>query len=199
MQLDQINSKTRGFTLLEVLVVLVLVGLISTVTMQGFSFVLNLQERLKRQLVDTQYRNLQESWFRDVVRSFREKKVKAGEAVFTGSPHKLEGFSLLSLKGRVGVPIQTQWLLEEYDGGQYLKYSIEGGEPVIVADWLGADVIFQYLDRKGQLHNEWPPSELVSYLPKGILLSSPSVVKPLFWYVSVSNTEPPPVDLSLIL
>ena len=188
-----LSRPTRGFTLLEILVVLVLVGLVSTLVMEGFSFAINLQGRLKTQIVDNQLRSIQEQWFRQVSRAFYEASPSAKNTVFTGTQNRIIGMSLVSLSGNVGIPTKTTWLIETTEDGQQLAYQSGDIKKTIIATWHTDDLHFQYLGADGEFYQRWPPAEGARQLPKGILLSSLSKGGSV-WYISISATDPPMAD-----
>jgi general secretion pathway protein J len=186
-----------GFTLLEILVVLVLVSLISTLIMAGFSFTINLQSRLQHQLVDNQLKNLQESWFRQTTHAYFNPTQSTKGSSFSGNTHKISGTSLVSLTGKTGIPVMTTWLIETNSFGQQLSYTSDDIEKTIIASWPIKDLEFQFLDKDGEFSSRWPTSELNSHPPKGILLSSKSLAG-ITWYVSLSNSAPPLLNLELL-
>ncbi|MGV8836535.1 prepilin-type N-terminal cleavage/methylation domain-containing protein [Cellvibrio sp.] len=187
------NNQAHGFTLLEILVVLVLVGLVGSLVMQGFSFTINLQDRLKRQLINNQIHDLQEIWFRQVTRSFIETAPNENQAAFRGTSTTITGTALMDLTGNVGIPTNTSWHVENTEHGQQLSYTSESVPKTIVANWDTNDLRFQFLGHDGELYDKWPSNPGDKNIPKGILLSSSSE-EPVFWYISVSNTRAPPVE-----
>lgn len=200
----------RGFTLLEMMVVLVIVSLISVLLMQGFSFVTGLQERIRLQLVTVQNVELKEQWFRLVTRAIIREETTP-EDRFQGDNNQFSGITLQPLHNKLGIPTQVQWRIE-YDGeNTSLFYSEADEEQIRIISWRGQEQSFQYLDDEGVFHDEWPPEDALmpaafsnsstsskpSPLPVGILLAGEQGVGGYFWYVSISDNSEPLPDFAL--
>lgn len=181
-------ANTLGFTLLEVLVVLVLVALASTTILQGFYFSTNVQSRIKRQLIETQQGALQENWFREVTRNYQPNftdKVKG----FSGSATEIKGVTLTVLYGQTGIPTETRWTLKQTENGSALYYQTNALGETLVASWPYTNVRFAFVDGGGQQYSSWPPTDDAAPLPKGIILSTPPVEPGFAWYARISNNE----------
>jgi general secretion pathway protein J len=177
-----------GFTLLEILVVLVLVALVSTIIMQGFYFATSVQARIKKQLIEAQTGSLQENWFRETVRSVQPSFDKSKNAL-TGTATELKGVSLTTLYGQTGIPAITTWKLKSTGTTSSLYYKINTRPEIKVATWNSTEVKFKYADAQGELHPTWPPNDKTSGLPKGVLISTPPRSQGFAWYVAISNTK----------
>lgn len=199
----------KGFTLLEMMVVLVLVSLITVLLMQGFSFVVGLQERIRQQLVQIQDTELREQWFRAVVRSFHRGR-STDDAQFVGSAEQFSGLVLQPLINDTGMPTKVYWAIER-DGSEFiLTYQEEQLEPATIMRWSTESPEFRYMDDSGNLTATWPPtaadaalpfglfeSQRGQALPKGIVLFDTNEQTRLFWYVSISSNTLPEVDFAL--
>lgn len=199
-------SHQRGFTLLEMMVVLVIVSLISVLLMQGFGFVVGLQERIRTQLVKVQNIELKEQWFRLVVRSIIREE-REGNPSFKGETDRFAGTSIQPLGQQIGTPTSIEWLIK-YNGEISILYYVESdSEPIKIMAWRNSEQVFRYLDESGNLYDSWPPDALEgigkystssvedeSYpLPEGVFLLDTKAEQKYFWYVSISdNTEPLP-------
>ncbi len=202
-------NRNRGFTLLEMMVVLVLVSLITVLLMQGFSFVVGLQERIRQQLVQIQDIELREQWFRSVVRSFHRGR-NADDAQFTGNSEQFSGLVLQPLINDTGMPTKVYWAIER-DGSEFiLTYQEDQLEPATIMRWTTESPEFRYMDDSGNLTNTWPPnisdaglpfglfeSQRSQALPKGVVLFDTNEQARLFWYVSISSNTLPEVDFAL--
>lgn len=197
----------RGFTLLEMMVVLVIVSLISVLLMQGFSFVVGLQERIKNQLVNVQNVELKEQWFRLVVRSVVREK-REDSFPFEGEKDRFYGISIQPLKQSIGIPTYIEWSIKYDDGNSTLYYIESDSEPVQILVWKDAEHTFKYLDGSGDFYDSWPPSASEggrytpstneSYpLPKGIAIIDATAKNKYFWYVSISDNTDPLPDIPL--
>ncbi len=150
-------SKKRGFTLLEMLVVLVLVGFISTLLLQGFSYVLHLRSGVLAQLEDSQQGALQEYWFRSTTAAI-VTDYRGGEHVFKGEERQFSGLTIAALDQTTGMQSAFVWQLQYADGVTVLRYRNGKGIDWEVARWLGDFGHFRYLAVDGQWHSQWPPS-----------------------------------------
>lgn len=197
------RQQNTGFTLLEMMVVLVLVSLITVLLMQGFSFVVGLQERIRQQLIQIQDSELREQWFRMVVRSFHRGR-SSDDAAFHGDAKQLSGLVLQPLNKVAGMPTTISWKIEQVGTDYFLTYQEEQEVPVTIMRWATATPEFRYMDDKGNLNETWPPTtENTAFtfdpfqrlntpiLPKGVVLLDTSERTPLLWYVSISNNTPP--------
>ncbi|MBT0585048.1 PulJ/GspJ family protein [Alteromonas oceanisediminis] len=202
------NKKNDGFTLLEMMVVLVLVSLITVLLMQGFSFVVSLQERIRQQLVLIQNIELREQWFRLVVRSYHRGR-DADNDSFTGESDVFSGLALQPLNGQIGMPTNITWRINNEQKRSILTYQEAQYEPVEVMSWTSEKPEFRYIDADGEVSKSWPPDELnvsasdvfqnrsASALPKGVVIIDTNEEYALFWYVSISSNTPPEVDFAL--
>lgn len=107
----------RGFTLLEMMVVLVLVGLISAMLMQGFVYVAGIYNAVERRQVSWQHHMLQRAWLQESVRSLTNgvDGELAKNYYFRGNEQGFSGLAVqgLSYAGGVGRPVRVQWQLEQ--------------------------------------------------------------------------------------
>ena len=200
------QARNRGFTLLEMMVVLVIVSLISVLLMQGFSFVMGLQERIRAQLTKVENLELKEQWFRVVTRSLIRED-NAEEGVFEGDLEHFSGTTLQPLRNDVGLPTKIAWRLV-YEGDRtILQYSEGNDDPVTMLVLPNQRQNFKYLATDGEFHDVWPPDEVAGFsrnrnaesspLPKGIVMMPESGDADLFWYVSISDNTQPLPDFAL--
>ena len=189
--IDQ-NSRTRGFTLLEVLVVLVITALVSAVLMQGMGLVLGLRDNLGEKLLDLDQLSLERNRvtfpLEGVVPDFDD-----GEDLFKGVEGSVSGLTTKPLLRREGRPTRFAINLQ-YDAGSRLNTLVyqEGNDPVItLSSWEGGQARFRYIGVDGQWVESWPqesaPVQLgviseirPPQLPELILLDTQSTEVPDF-------------------
>jgi len=195
----QISSNIKGFTLLEMLVVLVLVGLVSTLLLQGFSYVLHLRERFLQQLNDLQQGAIQEYWFRSSTSALIANYENA-EPIFKGDSKQFSGLTLSALDADGGVPMPMTWQLHYEYGITSLRYLHTGGETWQILQWQSDVGEFQYLSVQGEWHSEWPPAlgDQSPQLPRAILLTGQKRQSIFTWIVPILGRDTPPIDLNIL-
>lgn len=154
----------RGFTLLEVIVVLTITSLITAILMQGLSIVLDTRLRVARELVRIETLSLQSSIIKSplvgVLPGFDESKDS-----FSGQERRLRGLTLTPLRGTIGAPTSFEMFLQyiSKDDATELVYIEEGYEPVRLAKWEGDSGAFSYRGRSGDWRKSWPPNPSALY------------------------------------
>ncbi len=163
------SVRQGGLTLLEVLVVLTLIGMISSVMFQGYAYMLGSYQRLKqRQLVETR-EALVAGWWRSSLESV--VPYFDDELAFTGSPDNLRGASFSPLWGRSGVATEFRWGLAADDVHRRLIYQEPPHAPVVVREWpVSVEAAFEYLSESGQWKQAWVVGE-DRQIPQAIRLS----------------------------
>jgi general secretion pathway protein J len=188
---------TRGFTLLEMLVVLVLVGLLSTLLLQGFFYILHLRAGLLVQLSDLQYGSLQEHWFRSTTAA-TVADYGDGKSIFRGNEHEFSGLTIAPLEASIGVLAPYAWELQYKEGMTTLRYRKGDGDYWEVATWLGEHGSFRYMDTSGKWYNQWPPqffsNNIPAQLPAIILLQGQRRQTPTTWIVQLTGNKLTPKD-----
>jgi general secretion pathway protein J len=150
------NYRFSGFTLLEMLVVLFIVSLISTLLLEGFTHILQLRSRFLVQLDNSQKGAIQEYWFQSTTAGIVTDYYK-GENIFKGNEKEFSGLTLMALDAKPGVPTFFAWQLQYQDGTTKLSYKNRQGESWEVTHWFSEQGRFQYQDEEGEWHDQWPP------------------------------------------
>ena len=148
------SARQRGISLLEVLVVLTMIGMISSVMFQGYAYMMGGYQRLRdRQAVELR-QALVANWWRSSVEAavpYYENRL-----AFAGSPIAMRGASFAPLWGPAGVPTEFVWAIDSSSAGLRLLYQEPPREPVVVKAWPGGGVAeFQYLSETGEWKTEW--------------------------------------------
>jgi general secretion pathway protein J len=157
---------TRGFTLLEVLVVLVITSLISVVLIQGFALIVGARTSVQNKIVGLEQSVLRQNIFLEPLRGVLPDYLNRPN-VFHGEAKVIRGLTVRSLQSRIGTPIGFSMTLN-YDsqrGETALVYQESGFEPQILGQWEGAESVFRYRDRRGSWLDAWPPSLDVPQTP----------------------------------
>lgn len=184
---------TRGFTLLEILVVLVLASLVTTLLMQGLSHVANLRLRFLSQLELQQNGELRSIWFHRLCSAITPDQ-PTGHYFFSGNTKELHGLTLAPLLGEAGVPTPLRLYLEEKDGRIHLFYKERDGAALEIGNWSAADGGFSYLDSGRQWQRQWPPDHMGDnspQLPLAIMLRLTGPASPPVWCAHITGRHHP--------
>jgi len=148
----------RGFTLLEMLVVITITGMLASVLIQGFSSVLSTWGRVSEIILDLEKKiidhNLMAEPLTGVIPDYRDQ----GD-VFQGDQRRLRGLTLRPLNQPTGVPAGFG-LYFEYDPAAdqtTVVYLERGFDPVNLVHWDGNSGRFEYFGRSGKWERTWPP------------------------------------------
>jgi general secretion pathway protein J len=216
----------KGFTLLEILVVLVITALISTVLIQGLSQAFQVRNGFETHIQNSESGILPEYWFRASVQSLiadypaltHRNFFQAADAhEFKGDSSAFSGLTLTALDADNGVPMPFTWRVTRVPGATVLEYGNSRGDYWEV--WRGDSADFVYLDKHGEQHAQWPPrrisadlggtpgftslslmpnEESVPQLPRAIILSGFQRNRPFTWFSAVQGRNIPPLDYRLI-
>ena len=177
---------SRGFTLLEAIVTLVIVSLIVTVLMQALAQSLDMRTRLLRHERKARVDVLQEQWFRDTV-SGAMPDMGTALGRMQGDAESLEFVSAHPLGGGLD---RIRWSFKPAAGGYALHYHDAEWDDLVVMPGPLLDPAFDYLDDKGEWKTEWKPADdLALALPKMVRLRAGTQAGTLLWMVRI-ETDP---------
>ena len=179
------SNRQRGFTLLEVIVVLMISSLIATILVQGLSLVLNTRFRVMSALTRIETEGLQTNIIVTPLRGLLPDH--QGElGFFAGNTRQLKGLTLSPLHGTMGAPTVFSMTLERKtrDDETALNYLENGYEPVELARWPGNVGEFSYVGRDGVWKNRWPvvlptDAEKMLQVPRTIRLDTGLETRPV--------------------
>ncbi|EDN65723.1 conserved hypothetical protein [Beggiatoa sp. PS] len=187
--------RVSGFTLLEMLVVLFIVSLISTLLLEGFTHVLHLRSRFLVQLDNSQKGAIQEYWFQSTTTGIVTDYYK-GEHIFKGNEQEFSGLTLMALDAMPGVPTSFAWQLKYTDGIMKLGYKNSQGEYWEVAHWFSQQGHFQYQGEEGEWHDQWPPAFglQTKQIPRLIVLHGQRRQNLFTWIVKLTDYDKSRID-----
>ncbi len=185
----KILKNERGFTLLEIMIVLVLMTLVTGLFIDPISRIYDLRHRLRNQIDGIHLSVLAQNWFRASISGIYMTKSK-----FSGEPKKITGVSYYPLNEDIGVPSSFEWSLD-YDNGNdvtLLNYKGFGEEVLTIAEWKGNEGVFSYYNPDSKAwESEWQSSSLVQEddykLPRYIRLDGKLDDKD---WIILANLEP---------
>lgn len=164
----------QGFTLLELLVVLVLVSFITALMMQGMTYVARVNDAFMGESDQQQIRQRAFGWFADAVTFLAAPEPSDSAGRFRGDALSFEAVTLNSVDRREGIPVPFAFRLEAAGSTADLIYvrRLEERRWPLVS--VASDAHFEYLDAQGQWHSDWPPApQLADLLPNAVALASP--------------------------
>jgi prepilin-type N-terminal cleavage/methylation domain-containing protein len=151
--------RAAGFTLIEVMVVLLIVALITATILAAFERVLDVRLRVVNFLDSTGSPALVASWFRDSINGLVADTENIQDNKFSGSAKRLSGLTLVPMAGMPGVPRHLIWEIA-YDPNQNrtsLRYQLGDQPQLAVASWPGDRGSLQYCDTDLSCYDDWPP------------------------------------------
>ena len=152
-------ANSRGLTLMEMLVVLTLVSLLGTSLVQALGFFAARYEAVTRSHRAADFSAMQQRWFETSVGGIVPVGVFA--RAFDGGPAGFVGTTLQPLAAEPGLPTVARWAIAA-EQPPVLLYAEEGATGGDAQVWrlpapARGRLSFQYADRGGAWHNEWPP------------------------------------------
>ena len=184
-----------GFTLLEMLVVLVIVGLVSAMLFEALVRLNDVRGRLSPFLSTSERVGLMNGWFRNAVNGL-VPDVLRGPHAFTGDARHFSGLTLAPFDGDPGGPTPCKWELD-YDVNhdrttlRYIGYDDKVQE---LRSWRGSKIEFGYLKPDLTWSDAWPPGlQHAKELPVAIRLYS--VDEGTVVVGSIRGEKDPPPDV----
>jgi general secretion pathway protein J len=180
-----------GFTLLEMLVVLVLVGLVSGIVFEALHQVFLLQSRFGTVLNDAREGAMLADWFRASVEALLPDHPD-GKHRFAGGATRMAGLTAQPVSADFGAASEFSWeIVRTPEGGSVLRYAAAGARQEVLS-WSGSAGRFVYLDANGGEHDTWPPAmKDAPQLPNAVRLEAERQGEP-FYIVATPKSPPAP-------
>lgn len=173
---------SRGFTLLEAMVTLVIVAMVTTLLMQSLFHVLGLRERVLRHDREARIAALQEAWFRDSVFGLIAE-LPGRDGAFRGEPDGWAGATRAGMAMEGQIPVT--WRIAGLPAQPVLVITEAQAQPVAVRP-LSSAAKFQYLDGAGVWRDVWPADDRPDeFLPRAIRLEDPEGRPAWVWQAPV--------------
>ncbi len=149
----KLSRTQKAFTLVEMLVVMVIVGLLITVIMQGFGYSMGMYQRVVRVQKNAYSEVLAYNWLRSTLGS--QVAARPKDRGLEGSVNSLSTYTYEPLIEQAGLKTRIEWQLVQSGDAVSLEYR-EGEATFAIYRWPESTGQFEYLDEKGQWRNHWP-------------------------------------------
>jgi prepilin-type N-terminal cleavage/methylation domain-containing protein len=165
------RKSSRAFTLIEMMVVLLIVGMTSTLLFQMLSQTIRMQRNAGLEIADAQQGTMESDWLRQVINGL-QPDYQDGKNVFKGTARLVSGLSNNPLTVEYGAPMPFTLELA-YDADHDLTRLFYGTakDGTVLMYWPHDIGRFVYLDADGGTHDTWPPAlGLWPQLPQALQL-----------------------------
>lgn len=152
----KISKNEKGFTLLEILIVLALMAVIAALFIDPISRVYDLRTRLRTHIDNVHLDVLARHWFKSTLSGLYMTKTK-----FVGEPKKITGITFAPLDDEMGMPTPFEWSLfyDKENDVTLLQYKGYGEDNITTAEWKGDEGSFSYYDPENkEWQSEWQNS-----------------------------------------
>ena len=157
------KTSSRGFTLIEVMVVLTLTGMIAALLLQMMTIMLRGYDQAGRIQSRLAIESMRYTWFRDSVGGLAASLDE--EFGFQGSSAEFSGYTLTALQNSTGKLTGFRWSIRPSSRGQSLYYEEDNKAPLLMGSWSGTQLTFSYRGQSSGWLSEWPAADL----PAGVL------------------------------
>jgi general secretion pathway protein J len=188
-----------GFTLLEVLVVLVIVGLVSAMLFEALVRLNDVRGRLGPFLSMSEREGLMNGWFRNAVNGLVPDKL-LGPHAFAGDARHFSGLTLAPFDDDPGGPTPCKWELiyDVNNDRTTLHYTGYDDKVEELRSWRGSKIEFAYLKPDLTWSDAWPPGfQHAKELPMAIRLYSAD--EGTVVVASIRGEKDPPPDVIKLL
>lgn len=193
------NRKQNGMTLLELLVVMVILALVSSLLVQGIGTALVTYERVQHQQQQSMEPTLAYSWLKSSLQGAQAELDEPRQ--FSGTSEHLLGYTHQSLMGESGQVHAFSWHLEY---NQHEQLQLVYRQPNIewpVLTWpKNSQASFVYLTTKGKPVKHWPyygnkQAQADGRMPSAVILEITEPGLPTQrWYTYLSGRQFPRPD-----
>lgn len=191
------RESARGFTLLELIVVLVIVSLLMTILTQALWMGLDMLRRAGAGMSGQAIESMRLNWYREAVAGLQAERPD-GPFPFSGSARQFTGLTTGAPTENLGAALPATFELT-YDAladETRLSVSVGGAAATTLLAWPGRVGEFEYLAEDGTGHPAWPrPGGDPQYqLPRGIVMKArPAHAGPMLVYTVIAGDRRTPV------
>jgi prepilin-type N-terminal cleavage/methylation domain-containing protein len=170
--MQQTNHNIKGFTLIEILIVIALVATIAGLFLDPISRIYEFRGRIKEH-TDYSHQNMFfDQWFRQTVMG-----VYMTNSVFKGSKNSFSGVTFYPMDDEIGLPTPFEWRIsyEKAEDRTYFEYIGFNEDPIVLHSWDGDYGYFEYFDdSEGDWQKQWQEFEVAGEAKDKVL---PSMIR----------------------
>ena len=148
-------KKVVGFTLVEILITMIIVGLVSATLLQSAMTLFNNYVSVSDKYENLQRSRLPDHWYRSSV----EGLIISLDQEFTGEGDYFVGYSLSSLNQSNGLLTKIRWSLRREGDWVKLEIAENDSQAIEVTRWQATAATFSYQGPEGVLQDNWPASK----------------------------------------
>ena len=191
-----VRSNQAGFTLLEMLVVIILTGMIATFLFQGLNQVYRLQTHFDAELDHSRKDAMIIDWARQAIIGI-QPDYEDGEDKFSGDENHLQGLTTNPIDAALAVAaFRLELVYDPKDNQTRLNYK-SGDKTTTLLGWPGKKGRFVFLDQQQQDHDTWPPRMVKKprQIPAAIRLEAQRNDQPWILVIAPMSPEKPRVRI----
>ena len=190
------RQQYQGFTLLEVLVVLVITSMLSLLLIDGVSQVMFIEKRMAAKTRSFRSNDLQQYWFRQVLSG----GLASRQTPFQLREGSVRGLTLSPLLTDDGIPTPFELLIVAGSDGSELRYR-ERDEPYIaLLRWSNTELTaapsFVAVNSEGTYDANWVSKQDGPQWPNGLALRVPLLAGQSFWHVAIPGRKTPRINVT---
>jgi prepilin-type N-terminal cleavage/methylation domain-containing protein len=166
MHLGNGGGASRGFTLVEMLIALVITSLLISILISSLYYVFRVQDLLHQEVVEREVRLRGKAWFTEALETCLPA-AKSSASAFTGNSQEIRCETMAPLEPRrIQIPLRITFALhKEAAGNTQLIYTEQGQElakPRTIFSWPHGDIHFEFIDSQAKSIDHWPADKLGS-------------------------------------
>ena len=186
----------QGFSLLEVIVVLLIFSFVSVLTLDASSHLAGVFNRLELVRQEVARERFSTQWLRSVVKSSVAVDGQDLPHIFVGTNRRLKGTTMQPIFGEAGELAPFFLELISAESQTHFEYQQPGFERIKLFSRY-EDLVFTYINQRGVKFNRWPPEDgLMGVLPKLVTIESD---EGLFIKIYIEQRRMPVRDLRDVL